>query len=335
MTDKKRMFKTNILFIETKNKETPVEFKIRKINRDIFAVINGDGGWCRSNMVYHNGLLVDAGPDPVICGDNITALKKELDKYDLEVDTIVITHPDIDHVGGLKLFPGARIVAAGKSVRPLSELKPSMMDLLVKLSFLFADSGKQFKENMKMFDLKGIVVRKPDETFEDSLNMDRASLKSFEYCHSHNDTIVVLPDNVIASGDLLFHGVTPVVWGDPVNWIKAIDHILNLNPEVIIPGHGDIMNSGDILTMKNYLEFIVDRAGVYHGKNYPLTKAVEAVAKELPAVFKNLLLPERLAVNIESCYAMIGKTGYCADYPVMKKFNLFGKMRRARRYFEN
>ena len=312
-----------------------MEFKIKKPGDEIVVVLNDDGGWCRSNLVHYKGILVDTGPDPVICTENMNALKKE--SGSLKVDTVVITHPDIDHVGGLKLFPDAKLIMAENAVKAYDDLKPKLLSMLVDKSFLFFGTGKYYKQSMKGFDFASIELRSPDEIFNDEKRLDTGGkdvvLKNFSYCHSHSDTIVILPDNVVAAGDLLFNGVTPIVWGYPGNWLKALDHIISLKPEWIIPGHGDLMKLADVMFMKRYLEFLKEQTRFFYEKRHKVGNAVREICKVMPDEFKKLLLPERIAVNVEAFYAEFGGSPAPADYPVMKKLRLFGKMKKAIRFF--
>jgi glyoxylase-like metal-dependent hydrolase (beta-lactamase superfamily II) len=124
-----------------------------------------------------------------------------------------------------------------------------------------------------------------------------------------------------------------VIWGNPDNWIKAIDFILTLKPASLIPGHGGLMTVADAAQLRDYFLFLRERSAQCHGKGLPVADAVKAVAAELPGRFRSLLLPERLAVNVEACYAAIDKTPAPGDYPAFKRFRLFGKMRKARGNF--
>jgi cyclase len=307
-----------------------MECRLETVNKDIHVVFNGDGGWCRSNLAYYRGLLVDTGPDPIVAARDVAAFRQALGET-------VITHPDIDHVGGLKLFPDAKLVAAAGSVAALDELNPRLMATLVKASFLFPASGPQFRENMGQFDLRGIVLRRPDETFEGEKTIrtdgGEVKLKSFSRCHSACDTVALLPGNVIIAGDLLFSKVTPIIWGNPDNWLKALDFILGLKPEALVPGHGGLMTAVEASGLKEYFLYLKERTAHYHGRQVPAAGAVPAIAGEMPDRFRSLLLPERLAVNVEAYYAMLDGTPAPGEYPALKRFKLFGKMRKAREHF--
>ena len=55
--------------------------------------------------------------------------------------------------------------------------------------------------------------------------------------------MIHVPDTkTLYAGDILFIGSTPVMWAGPVkNWLNALDLILDLDVDVIVPGHGPII----------------------------------------------------------------------------------------------
>ena len=75
--------------------------------------------------------------------------------------------------------------------------------------------------------------------------------------HSHTDgsILVYLPDKkVLFAGDILFTGYHPFIGdGSIEEWSKALDHIMTMDVEKIIPGHGPISSKKDIEDMRNYL----------------------------------------------------------------------------------
>ena len=56
------------------------------------------------------------------------------------------------------------------------------------------------------------------------------------------------------AGDILFTGYHPFIGdGSIEEWSKALDHIMTMDVEKIIPGHGPISSKKDIEDMRNYL----------------------------------------------------------------------------------
>jgi cyclase len=84
--------------------------------------------------------------------------------------------------------------------------------------------------------------------------------------HSHGDVIVHVPDaGVVFTGDLLFNEVGPAMSGGPLSrWLAALDVIINMFPNIVVPGHGPVTDTAGVVRFKNLLERIRDAAAVGH-----------------------------------------------------------------------
>jgi len=76
--------------------------------------------------------------------------------------------------------------------------------------------------------------------------------------HSPGDLIVHVPDErVVFAGDLVFVGVTPIMWVGPVeNWIAGLDRIIGLEPRLIVPGHGPTTGVAGVRAVRDYWQFV-------------------------------------------------------------------------------
>jgi glyoxylase-like metal-dependent hydrolase (beta-lactamase superfamily II) len=75
--------------------------------------------------------------------------------------------------------------------------------------------------------------------------------------HTPEDLVVYLPqEKVLFAGDLVFRGRIPFVGqADSRRWIGAIDQILALGADVIVPGHGPLSRQArqDMQLTRDYL----------------------------------------------------------------------------------
>lgn len=86
----------------------------------------------------------------------------------------------------------------------------------------------------------------PDITFDDrmtiGLGSTRLSLIYAGPAHSGSDLMMLVqPDGVLFAGDIVQNSRIPFMNSDDVStvqWLKALDEVLRLNPKFIIPGHG-------------------------------------------------------------------------------------------------
>lgn len=66
--------------------------------------------------------------------------------------------------------------------------------------------------------------------------------------HTTGDLVAWLPDErVLFAGDLLFHGLTPLVFMGSVDGARrALDWLASFAPDHVVPGHGALIGPGDL-----------------------------------------------------------------------------------------
>lgn len=97
-----------------------------------------------------------------------------------------------------------------------------------------------------------------DEAF--TLGHVRFELHHMGPAHSPEDLIVVLPDEgVVFVGDILFAGRIPFVGeADSRLWLKRIDALLAMHPQILVTGHGEASTdpARDLSLTRDYLVFL-------------------------------------------------------------------------------
>jgi glyoxylase-like metal-dependent hydrolase (beta-lactamase superfamily II) len=83
--------------------------------------------------------------------------------------------------------------------------------------------------------------------------------------HTPEDLVLVLPQlRVLIAGDLVFRGRLPFVGqADSGRWIEALDRLLALKVQTIVPGHGPVSNSAesDLKLTRDYLVHLRNTMG--------------------------------------------------------------------------
>ena len=78
--------------------------------------------------------------------------------------------------------------------------------------------------------------------------------------HTPEDLVVMLPQQrVLLAGDLVFRGRIPFVGqADSGRWIAALDRLIELRPQLIVPGHGPASTSpqADLQLTRDYLQHL-------------------------------------------------------------------------------
>jgi glyoxylase-like metal-dependent hydrolase (beta-lactamase superfamily II) len=83
--------------------------------------------------------------------------------------------------------------------------------------------------------------------------------------HTPEDLVVFLPaERVLFAGDMVFRGRVPFVGqADSRQWIAALDLLLKMDPQVVVPGHGALSTSAreDLQLTRDYLAFLRESMG--------------------------------------------------------------------------
>ena len=151
----------------------------------------------------------------------------------------------------------------------------------------------------------GLPVRRPDETFEGerSLPVGSRSVDAVEVgpAHTAGDVVVHVPHaGVVFCGDILFAGVTPVVWSGPISgWVTALDRCLALDADRFVPGHGPMAGPDDVRTLRGYWTWLQEAGAAEHAAGRePLAAARRLVRTDGFRPYRGWLAPERLVLNL-------------------------------------
>ena len=109
----------------------------------------------------------------------------------------------------------------------------------------------------------------PTRTFSGTLELEvggrEIRLIEVGPAHTPGDLIVWVPDARIAiAADILFIGVTPIMWAGPLErWIAALERLLGLGAERFVPGHGPVCGPDEVRRLIDYWRWL-DRAAGRH-----------------------------------------------------------------------
>jgi glyoxylase-like metal-dependent hydrolase (beta-lactamase superfamily II) len=90
--------------------------------------------------------------------------------------------------------------------------------------------------------------------------------------HTLGDLVVYFPDlHAIATGDLFLNNSCPAMdEGDLVNWIRALDFMLRLPVEQVVPGHFALATKVELRDFRDYMADLRDQVLRMHGEGKPL-----------------------------------------------------------------
>ena len=279
-----------------------------ELGEGLYAYLQAGRGWGYANagLVTAGGrtLLVDTLYDLELTGRMLEAMRARVPAA-RRIDTLVNTHANGDHTFGNQLVGEARIVASAATAAEMTELPPAAMAAILEQAPQMGAAGAFFKECFGDFAFAGIELRLPDQTFSGELELDlgglAARLVEVGPAHTRGDTLVYLPGcGVMFTGDILFHQSHPIAWAGPVsNWIAACDRILDLAPEIVVPGHGPVADLSAVREQRAYLQYLSQEVRRCRAQGMDAHTAARAISLDRWATWGE---PERVAVNVLTLY---------------------------------
>lgn len=280
---------------------SPGAARVERLADDgVFGYVQPDGSWFINNCGF-----VDAGGHTVLIDTCATerrtrALLAAIEATTGPVSTLVNTHHHSDHTNGNHLVPAATIVGHRKTRTAMLAAGLPRYDGV----FEGADWGE-------------LALRVPEVVFDEWLTVYAGPTRidlihPGHAAHTTNDVLAWLPEQrVLFAGDLVFNGGSPfALMGSVAGWRAALDVIRELDPVLILPGHGPAGDLAMVDTVDAYLEFVQQTAerGQTASRS-PLAQATETGLGRFAALTE----PERLVGNLHRAYAELDGAAWGAD----------------------
>ena len=195
-------------------------------------------------------VVVDALGSPVLAKKLIQEIKKITPQ---KVVAVIVTHYHADHVYGLQEFKkiGAKIYAQNQGNSYLSSETAKQRLIASRIDF-----APWVNANTKLTGADVWI----DQSYLLSIGGIQFKISRVGPAHAPEDLIVYIPsERVLFVGDLVFRGRIPFVGNaDSKGWLYALDEIEKLNPNIVIPGHGNysIKPVEDIAFTRDYLKYL-------------------------------------------------------------------------------
>ncbi|TAK52489.1 MAG: MBL fold metallo-hydrolase [Gammaproteobacteria bacterium] len=268
---------------------------------------NGSWGWSNAGLVTDSGasLLVDTLFDERLTAKMLADMQAAAGVRANDIATVVNTHANGDHTYGNRLVANAEIIASEAGAAEMEHVPPAVLATMLRQASDADRLGRYLKHCFAAFDFEGLGITLPTRTFRGELQLKVGS-KAVELievgpAHTGGDILVHVPaDRVIYTGDILFIGGTPIIWAGPVgNWIRACDRILQMDLDVIVPGHGPVTDKAGVREVREYLRFVDAEARPRFDAGMGFEEAARDIAL---GRYRNWLDYERIVVNVYSLY---------------------------------
>ena len=230
---------SQVLVAGEKYAPTSVAMEVKKVSEHVYYVegvpgIATDNEGFISNagfIVTKDGVVVfDSLGTPSLANKLVQKIKTVTDR---PIKKVIISHFHADHIYGLQVFEelGAEIIAPyGAQKYIQSEAAASRLE------------ERQFSLEPWVNEDTRLVL--PDTTVEKSYAFQQGGLSfTINYmgkAHSDGDlTLLVEPDKVLFSGDIIFEGRIPFVGNaDSKKWLETLTRLETEGLNALVPGHG-------------------------------------------------------------------------------------------------
>lgn len=309
---------------------------LHDLGRGAYAYLQPSGTWGYSNAGLitdgDQSLLVDTLFDERLTAEMLGTMQDATGFGADRIGVVVNTHSNGDHTFGNRLTKNAVIIASEAAAHEMREdAGPQVLAQMMKNTAAMGEVGAFFQKIFGAFDFAGVTFRLPDRTFtgEETLKVGDKQVKLIQVgpAHTAGDVIAFVPANrVVYTGDILFIEGTPIAWAGPVsNWIKACDRILELDADVVVPGHGPITDKAGVKRMQDYLVYVDEEARKRHTAGMGSWEAAQDIALGSFGAWED---PERLAVTVDTIFREIND-----DHSRRDILDLFGRMAQLQRRY--
>lgn len=269
-----------------------------EVRAGVHAWVQPDGSWWLNNA----GAITTAAGQLVVdtCATEVRARRflEALGTATGRAPKLAVnTHQHGDHTYGNCFLPSETVIIGQEKMREGLRVDPII------------DGCPPFWSPVP--DWGDVERRLPDITVADELTVHlgerRVELRHpGGPAHTTGDLIAWVPDErVLFTGDLVFAGLTPLVFmGSVPGALAAVDWLAGFGPEVVVPGHGPILEGDDIERVldehRRYYRLVLRAGsdGIEQGLT-PLDAAREVDLGE----FAGWADAERLVLNLHRFYA--------------------------------
>ncbi|HYB99773.1 MAG TPA: MBL fold metallo-hydrolase [Candidatus Limnocylindrales bacterium] len=278
--------------------------KLEKLATDIYAYLQPDHGlgWSNSGLIARGGgLVVDTLWD-------LPRTRAMLETYATvhpqPPQRVVNTHHNGDHCWGNQLLEGAEIIGHRECAQGmLHDIQPDVLQAM--LEGPLPEGLERFSRALADYDFRGIRITPPNHVFDERLDLDldgvAVEILYVGPAHTMGDAIVHLPgQRVVFGGDVMWNRCTPIGWeGTYAQWFRALDRIAELEPDVVVPGHGPPTDVAGVMEVRRYFEYVLAESRAFY--NQGLSEMDAARRMDL-GPYADWTEPERVIFNVRRAY---------------------------------
>ena len=185
------------------------------------------------------------------------------------------------------------------------------------------DKGAGYVELFRTFGpavaeaLEGVELVDPHEVYEGGetdldLGGRTAQLRTWGVAHTRSDQVVFLPEErILFAGDLVEERIFPIYPYFPPDdadvdgnrWIEVLRRLEELNPAVVVPGHGAVGDVSVITAAREYHELLREETLRLAVEGLDVDEVVARLEPEFLARYPDWEQPEWIGFGIRSFHA--------------------------------
>lgn len=304
-----------------------INFHLEELASGVFAAIATSRGAAFSNMgiidLGEQTLIFDTSETPTAAAELRQAA---ISQTGHRISVVINSHAHDDHWQGNQVFADDALIVSTHRTRQEIERETADLDITEDIQELTryleelrgnlaSTSDPDQKDILEKTIIRvghtiemlpSLRVCLPNQTFEGKLvfhGSDRSGLLiESGPAHTFGDCYLLLPEEKLAFiGDIGFFQSQPFMLScDPFGWLEALKVLNDLDVEKFVPGHGPVGTKNDLILLKEYIEYLLEKVGVAikAGKSQQ-----EFLTEPLPAPFDAWTKrSQRLQANVNFLY---------------------------------
>ncbi|KAA2257551.1 MBL fold metallo-hydrolase [Solihabitans fulvus] len=282
--------------------------QVRELSRDLVVIPNRGVELVPNIGVIggsHSVLVVETGLGPRNA-EKVLAFATEYARGRRLYLTTTHFHPE--HAFGARTFAGEATYLVNRAqAEDLAGKGPGYLEMFLGLG---ASIARQ---------LAGVELATPDVVYDDEHELDLGGrvvrLRATGRAHSRGDQVVTVPDaGVLFTGDLVEAGQFAIFpWFPPhdtdvsgLRWIEVLRRLAATDPDVVVPGHGEISGAEVLTEVRDYLELLRDETWA---------RRDSAMTEETMVAEVRALMIERHPEWVGQDWIEKGVGCFCAEHP--------------------
>ncbi|MFJ9468174.1 MBL fold metallo-hydrolase [Streptomyces caniferus] len=216
---------------------------------------------------------------------------------------LTLTHFHPEHGFGAQAFKGAATIVYNAAQRAELHRKGAA----------YADMFRGLSPAVAA-ELEGVRFVDPDVTYTGEAEVDLGGrtvlLREVGPAHTVGDQVVLVDDRVLFGGDLLETRMFPIAPYFPPHdtdvdadrWIGVLDQLLALDPEIVVPGHGEVTDATLIREVRDYLGYVRAETTRLRGRGATEDEAAERISESARSRWSTWEHPEWTSFAVRAFY---------------------------------